>query len=337
MVRMYRIFLPFIPRPARLFDYPLGVDIEGKVLAPGYLLQNRHYKIQVRGDIFEPYPNTYVLDAELKSTLSYIGNAERYICFKFCPPQNRLWSTYRNSPPADQYLPDFGRAAAEAVLLTKAKYIEPWNEPDVVIGSIPTSWEDYLGAVVGIGESWYQGGERYGKMLMAVDHALKASGSTAGILAGALICDDIVAGETNNIEFLQGAMAATGGSLPCKAVSIHPYLKSNAFAKEEGFRIAWDRVMAHVDNIRSLTDKPVVFSETAILLDDDFQETPLFRQRQVDWVVFLKTQIANKRLAGVSWYNWASVWPWMHCSLIRGAQRGDKNLQPTPVYLEWAK
>lgn len=336
---MKRIFLPFIRRPkptVPVLKHPIGVDDEGGF--PELIVANRHYKIQIRWTAFEPTPDTYMLEPNVVEILREIGTAERYISFKTCPPKYRLWTDYQGSPPRPEFIPKMCQAIVQAVRLTGATAVELLNEPNVRYTDVSAKTQWHFGAVCGPDpEPWFEGGVRYGEMLREVVVYLSRYLPGVKVFAGALLCDSFSKPIGNNIEFLKGAMSVNRGRLPGAAVTVHPYIVSSSFARDEGLAVAFTWVMDYVKKIQDLTLKPVIFSETSILLPDNILEDDLFRERQAAWVRFLKLQLSEQKIAGFTWYNWASEWSWNHCALIRGAQRGSKTLLPTPAYGEWRK
>jgi hypothetical protein len=321
-------FLPLVVRTNAPFRNKIGAELTyfpQKSSLVSANVSRRHWKIDVRWDLFEPQPGQYTLPAETVRLLSLIGESEFYISFKVVPEAYRLWPEFIGSPPAPDYWDDLGRAIVELIRLTGADYVELFNEPNFRTSDVPGPTQVYYGAMVGTNETYYDAGFRYGKILEKVNRIVEGRYGEKRLFAGALAVPDF---SDNSLAypFLKGIFDANNGNIPAAAITIHPYVHNHwSYAN-------WDAVFVFAKNVRSSTKLPVIFSETALLLADNSLEDDAFRVKQAKWLEKLRSE----RFI-FTWYSFEGQWSWYHNALIRGPQRWDPNLEPTVAYYEWAR
>jgi hypothetical protein len=166
--------------------------------------------------------------------------------------------------------------------------VEIYNEPDCRIGE---GAAEFFGAWVGEGETWYQGGKRYGEAVNYVaDHT-----SGALIIAGAL------AMHADSIKFLAGMVA---GGLRANAVSYHCYIRSMAEA---------DRIARLASEIRLATDLPLIVTETSLLGDG----SPAHEQAKAQYMTWIRDHFWGLDIEAVNWY------------CLAGNGYGEGDLAPT--------
>lgn len=312
---------------ARVLDNKSGAEINpGSLYFPDLIQANadrRHWKIPFRWMFFEVAPGVYVLEPEVQQALALLDGAEVYLSIKTTPAFYREYPDHNGSIPKKEHWRDFGRAIVEAMRLTGAKYVEIGNEPNYRVTDVSNSSQLWYGAYVGPFDTLYDAGYRYGQMLKVIRPMVQNQIPGGDIIAGALAYpnyDD----DSQVLEFVRG-MVDSGFS--AKAVSMHGYVSWDP-GSDDNFILP----IYAARKIKSLTGLPVLFSEAALILNDQYQEGPMFRDAQARFVAFLENEKYD-----FTWYSWSQgAWSWMHSSLIRGSQRGMNDLYETPAYVEWA-
>lgn len=302
-------------------------DLDGK----------RHFQLGYRWTEYEENGDgCYIIEPNVMQALAAIGPSERYVCMTTCPPRYRLWPANIGSPPKPEFYEAAGHALANALIETGATYGELWREPNVFTWQISAGTQWYFGAWLDTGDSAYLGGRRYGEALRVVREVIRKEAPGRDVIAGSLIQADLSPGG-HNYEWIRGIKEVNNGHVAGAAFSIHYYIKFNSYPNhtEAGLNQAFNSVRAYVQQVKQLVNLPIFITEAAMIQPDECQDTELFRQWQEKFVVFLNQLVRERTIAGYSWYCWAAQWPWWHNSLIRGAQRGDPNLQPTPAYYAW--
>jgi len=343
------IFLPLVIRSNAPLRHKPGVELSGYPVRDDLVTENvqrRHWKVDVRWDEFELQPGVYALPAETAQVLDLIKGSEFYLNIKVVPQAYRLWPEWNGSPPAPEYWDDLGRAIVELIRITGADYVELLNEPNFRVTEVKPAVQWYFGAAMGPEEGFYEAGYVYGEMLLVVRKIVQEEVPGGDVIAGGLFVDaGYELDNPRSTDYMKGMLAAhktwRSNKLQACAISMHAYLYHyRVLNNTEAFELP----MKYAEYLKKLTGVPVLFSEAAIIKKESYPDTEEFRIRQAEWAAYLKQQVPTEsaginsgKIVGWSWYNWASVWPWEYCAMIRGEKRGDANVQPTMAYEEWSK
>ena len=244
-------------------------------------------------------------------------------------------------PIKQQNLYDFAQFMYEVVRRYSASpynvlYYELWNEPDVAPDLVPL---DSVFGCWGDNNDWNYGGGYYAEMLKAVYPLVKDANSNARIVVGGLLLDcdprGVGSGYCPNDtrrkppRFIQGILQNNGADY-FDYISFHGYPSYNSaqspIETEKGFA-TWQAkggvVAGKIDYLRSLTNKPLIHTEGALL----YQGTPTeaFQQAKADYVVWLYARNWAFDIKGTTWYTLNGP-GWRNGGLL------DASQNPLPAY-----
>lgn len=207
----------------------------------------------------------------------------------------------KNSPPfyragdkeCEEPLPEYYQAYTDFVLAAINRYhpfwVEIWNEPDVY------PYEVADPHVMGCWGRDYASGVRYGNMLKVLYPQVKQAYPNVTVLAGAMYYAQQ--------DFWKGVAETAQDYFD--AVSFHHYVQPNP--------TGWIYPKLAAQYLRTTTDKPIWWTETAVLYDNP---TPENEQSQAD---FLKQAYYDLDNAGISRMFWLELaWnTWRNCEMVK--------------------
>lgn len=296
---MYNNYLPLISKP---YLPEFGVQIDGPLTIPikGYRLY--HTNIRIANP--EPW---YLANIEAFEHNPYI------LDFKVIPQDWRIWPGRPGSPPKPEYYDDYIFFILETIAkidghaLPRPWGIEIFNEPAVenYLGSADNpkyETQIWYGAWVENGD-YRKAGLLYGDVLATVYPSIHALG--INVLGGVL-----VDGSDNQLSFLS-ALLETG---QLDYVSFHSYVH---------FNTSFDTTLQNIERIKSVTSKPLIMTETSVIMGyDEAPDSPELQQQQVDYLRWLRRNV------DFPWLWYSQNGSWRQCGLTR-------NGYIAPVYYEW--
>jgi hypothetical protein len=293
---MPNIYFPVINNSERVFTYPLGAQIEGDFSnCEQWKIPKRTYKYTIKWKDIESNPDIYVWPNKPLTTNNIIN-------IKGTPKWARILPDFSGSPPKPEYYVQLRKFINLLAKRYSPIAIELFNEPDVKVTDINSELSEYFGAWVLPGESFYQGGVRYGNFCNKIYS--KEYGSK--LLAGALMMHE------NSLEFLHGMIAA---KFKADFLSYHCYISS-----KKDFNRIFDLAII----LEGLAKLPVVVTETSLLGDID---TPTLQEDQKNYLKYILKNLFYSNLQLVVWYTLANN-GWKNSDLVY-------NNISKPVYEVW--
>jgi hypothetical protein len=298
----YNIYLPVITHDSadQLFNASLGAQIEGAVAGrEQWCIPNRVYQWAIRWKNVEAEHGVYVWPADYDENARLLADYETIITVKCTPVWARLWDSV-NSPPAPEYYDETAQFIRAVQARYNPKAIEFYNEPDVYRGE---GEPEYFGDWVNTGETWYQGGQRYGQALAAIK-----PNTNSKLLGGALMMHG------GSIDFLRGALDA--GMQP-DAISFHCYISSPD---------RYNRALELAAQINAVSDwrYRLVITETSVTGNVDTEE---LRAWQAEYLHTLLRYYREEGIVLVNWYSLANN-GWGNADMVW-------NNTSMPVYGVW--
>ena len=306
------IYLPIV-NASGFAPYALGAQQEGGLTNfSQWCVPKRVYHYPIYWQRVEAIRGTY------KGWWAYDKNAElinsiecpQIITVKASPDWAKAW-VHPGSPPAPEYYADYAKFCQFVIDRYHPFALELWNEPDMERDAIVEPDNNYYGAWVDSGETFYQGGQRYGECMKMVTEQVTGS----KILIGALTS------HSKSIEFMQGAWDA---GLTGDALSYHCYIR---YPHSESF----NRIFTLADWYRKATDLPLLCTETSMLAQGDTPDyaTPEFLQMQADYLRYILDHMEGSEVELVEWFMLGrEPNSWANSELIRFGGT-------TPVYDVW--
>lgn len=294
------------------FPYMLGAQQEGRLRdAERWFVPNKVYQWSVRWSNVETTQGVYEWPAEYDDNAKFLHERGYpfIIGIKATPEWARLWPGYAASPPAPEYYFAYGAFVQAVIDRYHPIAVEIYNEPDVHITSVHPHDAGY-GAWVGDGESYYQGGQRYGGMIDAIIDSIHG----AKVLIGALLS------HSRSPEFLQGMLDAGARA---DALSFHSY---TSYTLQDCW---FDRIFEYETAYRKLTNLPLVVTETGLLTrgNDLAEATPEFLAMQAEYLQYIIERLEGSSIQLVNWYTLEGN-GWRNSDLVLGSKA-------RPVYDIW--
>jgi hypothetical protein len=231
------------------------------------------------------------------------------ITVKATPGWAQLWE-HAGAPPKPEFYYDFAYFLQAVLYRYHPAAVELYNEPDME-RSACTPDNDFYGAWVDDGETFYEGGLRYGECMGWIGSQVTGT----KLVVGALTM------HSKSVEFLSGAQDAGLGG---EALSFHcyvPYTPHNAF---------FDRPFELARSLREVTSLPLLMTETSLITEEDGSgalATDDFKVAQADYLRSILEHLHLSEIQLVNWYTLANG-TWRNSSLI---DYGEVK----PVYEVW--
>lgn len=290
---MHSLYFPFVANEPII--QPLGCQLDGyDIVEEGhdaFLVPKRVYQYPARWMDCEAEEGVYTWTPWLENNARTIAPYGRSIIgTKTCPEWARLWVDRWGSPPREDCYDNFAAFLINVAKKCSPIAIEAWTEPDVPT-EIPNETQYWYGAWVGVNETHYQAGVRYGNMLSKIYPIIKKELPNLIVIAGSLI------GEQSSFEFLQGAV---DGGLKADIVSTHKYIY--AWASPD-----YHAVFDLIDNLRKITNIEIWVTETGLAGNCELPH----QEQKAEYIRYL---VANQKAEKVGYIGWYSMGNHFYCT-----------------------
>lgn len=272
-------FIIYLPMVIDAHIPVFGVELEGTLRdRDQYIVPGSPVKLHLLWSETEPTRGVYVWPTELGSDIARLKDHYVLLSIKGTP----IWARSNSSdlvcdPPNAVYLEDFARFIRAVVIKYPVWGVEIWNEPDVAHHSEELA--PYFGC------NW--SGQFYAEMLTHVYPIAHAARPDIKIVAGAM----------HNPLWWQ------------YVENIHDYYDMVSFHGYPNYSFPLDGA----DLLRQWTDKPIVLSETSLLMDGT--PTPVFEQAQAEYLTYVATHAKEHGVILVIWYTLADN-GWRNSDLV---------------------
>jgi hypothetical protein len=243
---------------------------------------------------------------------------------------------------SDEYFADYARFMAALVKRYRdvVRYWEMGNEPDIDWRLAESNFP--FGCWGNIDDPYYYGGERYGRMLMAVAPAMRDASPGIQIINGGLLLNrplttDPTYGHPE--QFLEGMLrAGAANSFDILAFHSYPMYVAANYDHDLYFGDAWPAVggwtFGKTNYVRAVmarygVSKPLWLNETGMVCVEVFSPCApppsAFFDAQADYLVRMMSRAASLHITQISWYTLEGP-GWESTGLL------DGNQSPRPAF-----